>query len=208
MMSIKPIYYVTFIFSLGIGVLSFRFLFLDMNLSFPEMGAHISQRTMAFYTHITAAPIALILSLLNMHERKTKRHPKRHRWVGRSYAVAIFFAGTSGTVLAYHALGGPIAMYGFMLLSIWWLITTFIAVRYAMIKNFAAHRKWMIRSFALTLAAVTLRLYFIGFFTLANMNYIEASIWLAWICWVPNVIIAEWWIRRGKTKATLKSITP
>ena len=61
----------------------------------------------------------------------------------------------------------------------------------------ADHRRWMIRSFSLVFAGVTLRL-ILGTYTAA-----EGSVhsWLpfhtvymatAWLCWVPNLLIALW----------------
>ena len=64
----------------------------------------------------------------------------------------------------------------------------------------AEHRQWMIRSFALTFAAVTLRLYLPVLFTVGNMDYFEASNYVAWLCWVPNILFAEVYLRRAKTR--------
>ena len=54
----------------------------------------------------------------------------------------------------------------------------------------AAHRRWMIRSFALTLAAVTLRLYLPASLA-AGLPFETAYPAIAWLCWVPNLIVAE-----------------
>jgi hypothetical protein len=51
----------------------------------------------------------------------------------------------------------------------------------------------MIRSFALTFAAVTLRLYLIPP-AIAGVDFVTAYQWIAWLCWVPNLAIAEAWI--------------
>jgi hypothetical protein len=57
----------------------------------------------------------------------------------------------------------------------------------------------MIRSFALTLAAVTLRLYLpaaivMGKFQLIPDDFVSSYQVIAWIAWVPNLVIAEIWI--------------
>ena len=59
------------------------------------------------------------------------------------------------------------------------------------------HRCWMIRSYALTFAAVTLRLELPLFFIFGGMEYPVASSYVAWLCWVPNLFIAELYLRRG-----------
>ncbi|MFT4961886.1 MAG: hypothetical protein ACI92Z_002980 [Paracoccaceae bacterium] len=53
----------------------------------------------------------------------------------------------------------------------------------------------MIQSFALTFSAVTLRIYLL-IFALNGFEYAEASVYLGWICWVPNLVFAEWYLRR------------
>ena len=52
----------------------------------------------------------------------------------------------------------PIAVAGFALLDLAMLFTTATALRMIVARRVADHRRWMIRSFALILAGVTLRL--------------------------------------------------
>lgn len=179
--------------SLLVGLASYRFLALDMNLAFPGFGPHIEQRNFTLMAHISASPIALILGAFQFSAKRRAKHPILHKWSGRIYGVSILIGGISGLVLAVDALGGAIAGWGFGLLSVIWMGVTANAVRLAMKGDFVEHRKWMIRSFALTFAAVTLRLYLLGF-TAAGFSYVPASIYIAWLCWVPNLIFAEWWI--------------
>lgn len=188
------------IFSIIIGVISYRFLALDMNLAFRGFADHINNRNLTLIAHISAAPIALIIGVIQLLPKKRARRPTLHRWLGRIYGLSILVGGISGLMLAINALGGPIAGWGFGLLAILWLGVTAQAIRMAMTRNFVEHRKWMIRSFALTFAAVTLRLYLLGFM-LGGVSYIPASVYVAWMCWVPNVIFAEWWIRRTSSSS-------
>ena len=183
------------LFSFLVALLSYRFLFIGLDLSFPEMPGHIANRRFAFLLHITFAPMALMAGALQLLPRLRARFPVMHRWSGRSYALFVLIAGVSGIVVALGAQGGPSATYGFVLLSVIWLITTFQGVRFARARQFSQHRTWMIRSFALTFAGVTLRLYLLGFM-LSGFTYTEASIYLAWICWVPNLLAVEWWLAR------------
>jgi hypothetical protein len=48
----------------------------------------------------------------------------------------------------------------------------------------------MIRNFALTFAAVTLRIYLPASMA-AGMEFEMAYRAIAWLCWVPNLVIAE-----------------
>ncbi len=186
------------VLSVFIAIMSYRFAFLTLALSFPELLGHLEQRPLAFILHISASPIALALGALQFFPRLRSRRPRLHRWIGRIYGVAILVGGASGLVIALGAKGGIAANFGFALLSLLWIGITANAVRLAMAGRIAEHRRWMIRSFALTFAAVTLRLYLLGFMA-GGFSYTEASPYLAWMCWVPNLIIAEMIVRRVRT---------
>lgn len=78
-----------------------------------------------------------------------------------------------------------------------WLSTLALAVRHAWRGEVAAHRRWMVRNFALTLAAVTLRFYIPGSL-MAGIEFETAYAYIAWLCWVPNLVVAEWMLRRAR----------
>jgi len=102
-----------------------------------------------------------------------------------------------GLVVALGAAGGPSAQVGLALLAVLWVAVTANALRHAIARRIGQHRRWMIYSFALTFAGVILRLYRLGFMA-AGMSYTEASPYLAWMCWLPNLAFAYWWLNRGK----------
>ena len=49
----------------------------------------------------------------------------------------------------------------------------------------------MIRNFALTFAAVALRLYLPPVF-IFGLPFATSYAIIAWLCWVPNLLVAEW----------------
>ena len=185
----------TTILSLLIALGSYRFLALGMPLSFPELHGQIEAQRLAFVLHISLAPVALAVGSVQFFASVRKRKPL-HRWLGRIYGLAILVSGSAGLVVALNAAGGPSAQFGFALLAIAWVLTTAIAIRHALARRFGKHRRWMIYSFALTFAGVTLRLYLLGF-SAAGFTYTEASTYLAWLCWLPNLGFAFWWLNRG-----------
>ena len=184
------------VLSVVIALASYRFLALGMELSFPDLLAHLDQRRVAFIAHVSAAPVALLLGSLQFFSRGRARWPRLHRVNGRIYALAVLVGGVSGLLLAVSSVGGPVAATGFAALSLLWLFTTARAVRLAMAGSYAAHRRWMMRSFALTFAGVMLRLYLPGFM-LSGLSYAQAAPYLAWMCWVPNLLFVEWLMRRS-----------
>jgi hypothetical protein len=180
---------------LAVALSSWRFLALGVEASMNFVAYHAVLRPVAFYGHITLAPLALALMPFQFSTRLRARRPRLHRWIGRSYAMAILLAGSGGLVMALGTTAGPVAAWGFGLLAIAWLGTTAAGVWQARARSFAAHRRWMIRSAALTFAAVTLRLY-LPLAMLSDLPMATAYSAIAWLCWVPNLLVAELFLRR------------
>ena len=57
-------------------------------------------------------------------------------------------------------------------------------------RDIPAHRRWMTRSYALTTAAITLRIYLLIILT-QNIPFVPAYRTIAWLCWIPNLLLAE-----------------
>ena len=190
------LFYMTAILSFIMAFMSYRFTTLGMDAAFPEMIGHLTNRKLILTAHVISAPLALFLGAMNMIDRRRKKRRVLHRWTGRAYGVSVLVGSVSGLVMAIGAEGGVKAGFGFGILAILWFVTTVQAIRFAVKRDFKSHRRWMIRSFALTLAAVTLRIYLPMFMILGEMSYMQDSVWIAWLCWVPNLALAEWWVRR------------
>lgn len=114
-----------------------------------------------------------------------------HRWLGRLYVLAVMVGGVAGFFLALNSFGGLVTHFGFGLMAICWVGTTLVACWQIRNGNVLAHRDWMLRSYALTLAGVTLRVY-LGISTLVGIDFADFYPVLSWICWVPNLLIVEW----------------
>ncbi len=140
-------------------------------------------------THIAASGVAMLVGAFQFHRGLRRRAPTLHRWLGRIYVAACVIGGISGGMIALGSTSGPVAGWGFFVLAVLWVPFTLLALFSAMRKDFAAHERWMIRSFALTFGAVTLRLYLpIGLLT---VGFDESYPLIAWLAWVPNLIVAE-----------------
>ncbi len=185
--------------SLAIALVSWRFLLLGVPASMPFMVHHLDGRALALYAHIGLAPVALAILPFQVSVRLRARRPRLHRWMGRVYGGVILIAGLAGLSLAVGSSAGPIAWAGFGLLAVLWIGTTARAVWLAMARRIAEHRVWMIRSAALTFAAVTLRLYLP--LLAAGLGFEAGYVLVAWLCWVPNLVVAEWLIRRTRQPA-------
>lgn len=158
----------------------------------PDLWYHI------LWAHAISAGTALAIGPFQFIHRLRARAFILHRIIGSVYSFMIVIGGFTGLYLAYYANGGWIAKVGFSLLSIIWLYTLYRGLKSIIVdRNPIAHGHWMLRNYALSCAAITLRLYttlaavFLG---LTDTNDTFALI--AWICWVPNLILAERLIRQ------------
>lgn len=145
------------------------------------------------YTHITTGIIAISTGWMQFIRKLRAKSYRLHKIIGRIYSGCIVFSGISGIYLSLYATGGLISTFGFLLLSLAWLYTLYQAIRaIAVRKDPIAHQKWMTRNFALTFAAVTLRIYLpvsMLLFGTEHFNvYYQA---ITWLCWVPNLFVAE-----------------
>jgi hypothetical protein len=156
-------------------------------------------RTVPFiaYAHLGGSAVALMIGPFQLNSRLRSRFLNVHRGLGRAYVVSVALGGTAGFVFATMSEGGLYAHLGFSLLAVLWLLTTAAAYLRIQARDQAAHRRWMTRSFALTFAAVTLRVY-IPVSQALGVSFETAYPIISWICWVPNLIVAEVLImRRG-----------
>jgi uncharacterized membrane protein len=160
----------------------------------------VAERPVAAFAHFMDGAIALVAGAFQLNSRLRTRFIGAHRWLGRLYVLAVVSGGVAGFALALHAFGGLIARTGFGLLAVCWTGSTLNAYRHIRQGNLSSHRSWMIRSYALTLAAVTLRLY-LPSSQLAGVPFTVAYPAISWLCWVPNLLIAEWFVRSRRSFA-------
>ena len=141
--------------------------------------------------HLAGGAVALLAGALQFAATLRRRHLTVHRWLGRIYVVAVAVSGTAGFSLALTTSGGAPARFGFAGLALCWLLTTGMAYARIRQRDITRHQTWMVRSYALTLAAVSLRLY-LPLAELNGVTFVVAYPVIAWLCWVPNLLLAEW----------------
>ncbi|WP_240621414.1 DUF2306 domain-containing protein [Caulobacter zeae] len=146
--------------------------------------------------HIAGSVTALVLGSLQFIPALRRGAAPPHRWTGRVYVLGCLVGGVAGLVLAPGSYAGPIATTGFGLLAVIWIAVNILGWRAAVQGRFVAHRRWMIRSWALTLAAVTLRLY-LPLVMVLDLPFLPWYRAISFLAWVPNLIAAELWLRRA-----------
>ena len=147
----------------------------------------------AISLHLAGGIVALVLGAFQVNSRLRSRFLSIHRWSGRVYVFAAVVGGVAGFTLALHSFGGLVTHFGFGLMAICWVIATLNAYRHIRRGDLIAHRAWMLRSYALTLAAVTLRIY-LPLSQIAEIEFEAAYQAISWLCWVPNLLVVEWFV--------------
>ncbi len=156
----------------------------------------------AFFTHVYSSIFSLLLGGLQFSRGIRRSAPKFHRSIGKIYVgIVLFLAGPSGLVMAYYANGGIYAQLSFALLSILWIYFTWRAYVHARQKDWRQHQNFIYRSYALTLSAISLRLFkwmIVGSFALAPMDTYRIVAWLGWLFnWAVAEIIIHYWKREA-----------
>jgi uncharacterized membrane protein len=180
----------------AIALVSYRYLAPGAPGGAPPILANSFTRLGFLTVHAGFAASALLIGPLQFAGAIRRRWPRVHRWIGTTYVVACLAGGAAGLVLAFGSTAGPVASAGFGMLAVLWMASTGQAWRLARARDFTRHERWMVRSFALTLAAVTLRLY-LPLSAALGLDGEAAYRAISFLCWVPNVAIAELLLVRG-----------
>ena len=152
---------------------------------------------LAFFMHVYSAVLVLPAGLTQFSVFIRKKYPVLHRYNGWLYSiVVIFIAGPGGLYMGIYANGGVLSQISFVLLAVLWISFTAIALYKAVKGNYKSHREFLIRSFALTLSAITLRAWKYLLVYLLHPRPMDVYQAVAWLGWIPNLIIAELIIRK------------
>ncbi len=177
--------------AIGVSLVSARFL-MPEPLMAEGMRPHLEARPITFLTHVVCGITALSLGALQFVTRQGRRR-MWHAASGRIYVRACLVGAVSGLILAWSSIGGPIGTAGFGLLAIGWFTTTALGLREIVAGRVDEHRRWMVRSYALTLAAVSLRL-MLPASAMLGLDFMDAYRAIAFLCWTPNLLLAELWL--------------
>ena len=205
-MSLKNLLWITFVgLAIAIGLYPLIYYFADMS----NKGLLVSKPVdllknelwyALFYLHITFGGIALLTGWSQFIAKLRVQYLNIHRLTGKVYIISVTISSLSGLYIAFFATGGMVSVLGFGTLAVLWLYTIVMAYTSILKGNIEKHQYWMIRNYALTFGAVTLRLWLpilIGFiFYEFNPAYKIVS----WLSWVPNLIVAELIIIKLKNK--------
>ncbi|TWG23825.1 DUF2306 domain-containing protein [Actinoplanes teichomyceticus] len=161
--------------------------------------------------HVLFGGVALATAVLQIWPWLRQRHPVAHRRIGRVYVFGgVLPAGLCALTIGAFTPYGPATRASDVLLGLLWLAVTAAGWRAARRRRFAEHRRWMIRSFALTASIITNRIW-AAIFVITLSPQLEttfhgdegllswvASAAAAWLGWTVPLLIAEFWLERER----------
>ena len=153
------------------------------------------QHALVIALHAVPSGVALLIGPFQFVAPLRRRYLSAHRWVGRVYLICVTLGALTGVVAALVAVTGFLAQVGFIVLDALWLYSA--AMAYTSIRGGSVqlHRIWMVRNFALTLAAVWLRVVIIvGQVFLTSTPFAEVYNLAVWSSILIPLVIAEWFI--------------
>lgn len=177
-------------------LLSLPYIHFERDVDFLETKQliyHIKPWKYSFYIHVFFSPVVIISGLFQFNRWIIFHKPKVHRILGYIYIISVLLiSAPSALIMSFYANGGRIAQTSFVILTLCWILFTWIAFQKAKKGNYTSHVKWMLRSYALTLSAVTLRFY-AYLFDVFNIDIPprETYIIVSYLSWIPNLLFVQ-----------------
>jgi uncharacterized membrane protein len=186
--------------SVAVAIYAAQQLMGDTQAKLEFLSFHLRDRPWALYAHVAASALALAVLPVQFSATLRRRWRALHRWSGRAYGVAVLIASISALSLALGTENSALSAAGFGTLSLLWLATTARGIWLARAGRISEHQSWMIRSAALTFAAVTLRIY-LPLSMVAGVEFGIAYAAISWLCWLPNLLVAEALLLRRRARS-------
>lgn len=166
-------------------------------LSQKQSYLHIKTWLYSFYIHVFFSLFTLIAGFTQFSSFILAHYKKLHKLLGKVYVIAVLFINVpSAFVMAIYASGLMPSKIAFIILDSLWFLFTYKAYQTAINKDFKSHKEYMIRSYALTFSAITLRTWRIVLSALFVITPLHLYMIDAWMGFVPNLLMAEFIIRR------------
>jgi uncharacterized membrane protein len=155
---------------------------------------------LGFLLHIVCGGVALSVGWTQFIKSLRKRYLHSHRLLGRLYVLMVCVSGVAAVCIAPFSSTGWVAGLGFGSLGLVWLYFTLQAYRSVRQRDLPKHERQMIYSYSACLSAVTLRLWLPLLIVVFRLDFNLAYPIVAWLSWVPNLILARWIVSRTTAK--------
>lgn len=156
--------------------------------------------------HISGGMVALLIGPFQFSQSLRRRYLKLHRLSGRVYLISVLCGSLAAFRLIAGTTFGRAFGFGLMMLAVAWLTTSGMAYYAVMKRQIPVHREWMVRSYVVTFAFVTFRIFndYPPFNTWLPGN--ELAITNAWVCWSVPLLFTEVFLQLARMRTGTKSI--
>ncbi len=161
-------------------------------LKYKQALVHYPWWRAVFYTHVFTCFVCLMAGFTQFSNFFQSNFNRLHRIIGKVYVFNVLFINfPTALVLAITAHGGLVSQIAFVILDVLWAFYTWKAFQSIKQKDIIKHQQFIIRSFALTLTAVTFRLISMGFPYIVDWPYTTIYRFDSWATLIINSAIAE-----------------
>ncbi|MCW3083312.1 MAG: hypothetical protein JWP12_678 [Bacteroidetes bacterium] len=166
-------------------------------LSVKQEYIHITVWKIAFYIHVFSSIFTLLAGFTQFSTYLQTHYRKLHRLIGKIYVLDILIINfPAALIMAYYANGFLPSKIAFFILDCLWFWFTLKAFTEARKGNISSHKKYMIRSYALTCSAIALRTWKLILSHTFTIDPVSLYMIDAWLGFVPNLLLAEYIIRK------------
>lgn len=143
--------------------------------------------------HVAGGLIAIVIGPFQFWKAFRNKYLKTHRWLGRSYLIAITIGAISATHLAWTTALAVHWSWALALqtLAFAWIVTAGMAYISIRRRRIQIHKEWMIRSYVVTFAFVTFR-WLTNLPVVENLgSFIEYGPTAIWVSWAIPLLVTE-----------------
>lgn len=141
--------------------------------------------------HISAAVPAIIFGPILMFAPLRKQKPKLHRTLGTWYVIGCMLSAVTVFPLAISNRIGFEPQLGFGMMAVTWFTVTALAYTAARNKDYRAHRRWIMRSYAMTFAFVHVNLTYKLFLPYHLLSPVGVKVFQSMVSWQANLLLVE-----------------
>lgn len=194
-----------------------RYLTLDPALSVVPQAEGFALHYPLIVGHVLFGSVAILSCCFQVWPAFRRRYPAAHRWIGRAYVFAgVLPAAVLAVVIGAVSPFGPVARVSNVLLGVVWFACTVAGWRAGRARRFGDHRRWMIRSFVLTVSTVTNRVWAVVWGVALGPELMTAFggnerhvLWIiggmtTWLGWVVPLMLAQLWLDRRPKRARVR----
>ena len=197
-MAKKSLWILFAILAISIGLYPGIYFLIDRNFGLlsskdPALLSNILWNA-GFYAHILPGGLALLIGWIQFSKTFRQARLKWHRSIGKLYVISALTSALAAVYISFYSTGGTITFFGFFSLGCIWFGSTLMAYLSARKGDLASHEEYMIFSYAACFSAVTLRIW-LPLLIMGYNDFIPAYKVVAWLCWVPNIMVAYLIIR-------------